>query len=139
MFRLGSLGGRLALSYELLFWHVLWSKHAQFATSDLNEFLVDFFETSLNQRVPLHHSSGLRHDVPVIRIWRKHFHIIIAIHWEFQLMLFCKGTVTLSSFTICANLRCCFLPSREPPSSTNSLNRANPRARQQVLKNALLN
>ena len=40
VFLLGRLRGRLASSSELFFDK---SKHAQFVTSNLNEFLVDFF------------------------------------------------------------------------------------------------
>ena len=47
-----------------------------------------------------------------------------------------KGTVALSSFADWVLLRSYFLPSTEPASSTNCWNRARPRARKQVLKNA---
>ena len=48
----------------------------------------------------------------------------------------CNGPVAPSSFADWATMRSCFLPSREPASSTNCWNRASSRARKPVLKNA---
>ena len=78
------------------------------------------------------HSSGLWHDVPVMRRSWKHLHII-AIHWEFKLMFFARGQWHCH-FSLIGNLEVLLLAIQEPASSTNCWNRASPRVRKKYSK-----
>ena len=115
------------------------SNHMLSGTSHIEiVFLTEFLNMSnwqnrLCQKVPLHHSPGFRHDVPVMRRSWKHLHIFFAINREFKLGCY-KGTVALLSFADWAALRSCFLPSTEPALSTSCWDSASSRARKQVLK-----
>ena len=67
------------------------SNHMLSATSHIElEFLTKFLKMSKfqNQRVPLHHSPGFRHEVPVMRRSWKHLHTIFAINRDFKLVMF---------------------------------------------------